>query len=169
MPNIDDFMIRIIANLVSGRIHCKEMLIHVPAFFSLTSFMRALIFFLSSKSSVFVNYKTEVWQLWLCRHQNSLKRVRVIQKTPTSLCLKFYLPPANEVAEANVFTRICLFTEGGSAFLQCHGTRRHGSHFSGLAKFPDFSSIFSHFSSIFFLMFCISNWKLDLCWQIIPS
>ena len=25
----------------------------------------------------------------------------------------------------------------------------HGSHFSGLTKFPDFSSIFSHFSSIF--------------------
>ena len=28
-----------------------------------------------------------------------------------------------------------------------------GSHFSGLTKFPDFSSIFCHFSSIF-LMFC---------------
>ena len=26
----------------------------------------------------------------------------------------------------------------------------HGSHFSGLTKFPDFSSIFSHFPSIFF-------------------
>ena len=34
-----------------------------------------------------------------------------------------------------------------------------GSHFSGLTKFPDFSSIFSQFSSIF-LVFC-SNWKLD--------
>ena len=30
---------------------------------------------------------------------------------------------------------------------------KQGSHFSGLTKFPDFSSIFCHFSSIF-VMFC---------------
>ena len=39
-----------------------------------------------------------------------------------------------------------------------------GSHFSGLTKFPDFSSIFCHFSSIV-LMFCFFNWKFNPFYQ----
>ena len=42
----------------------------------------------------------------------------------------------------------------------------HGSHFSGLTKFPDFSLTFSviySFFPAFFKMFCLSNQKFDLC------
>ena len=38
----------------------------------------------------------------------------------------------------------------------------HGSHFSGLTKFPDFSSIFSIFPVFFFdILLFFFNWKLD--------
>ena len=46
----------------------------------------------------------------------------------------------------------------------CSSRVAHGSHFSGLIKFPDFSSIFfffNNFSSIF-LMFCFSTENLSI-------
>ena len=34
---------------------------------------------------------------------------------------------------------------------------KQGSHFSGLTKFPDFSSIFCHFSSIFLMFYFLTE------------
>ena len=50
-------------------------------------------------------------------------------------------------------SQIVTLTQDGDMRWKLVGWCRQGSHFSGLTKFPDFSSIFCHFSSIFF-MFC---------------
>ena len=44
-----------------------------------------------------------------------------------------------------------------------------GPHFSGLTKFPDFSSIFAIFQYFLNVFFFFLNWKLDPLWQIIHS
>ena len=44
--------------------------------------------------------------------------------------------------------------------VQTNNNGVQGSHFSGLTKFPDFSSIFFQISSIF-LVFCFLYWKPD--------
>ena len=56
------------------------------------------------------------------------------------LPLVVLLPPANKFWDNVIFSEACVN----------HSVRGQGSHFSGLTKFPDFSSIFSIFPVVFY-------------------
>ena len=54
---------------------------------------------------------------------------------------------------------LCIFTVflGFFSYNYHHQVHLHDSYFSELTKFPDFSSIFSHFPSIFLMICCFLN------------